>query len=54
MATIDLIMAGEIIPFNEYKLEEVFSEFFRYDIRGIASNKGLDCLKELIRNDENL
>ncbi len=54
MGTIDMILSGEIIPFSEFKLEEVFSEFFRYDVRGIASNKGLESLKELIRNDENL
>lgn len=54
MATMDLIMSGELVPLTDYKMEEVFSEFFRYDVRGIASEKGLELLKELIRKDENL
>ncbi|MFT5823868.1 MAG: AcrR family transcriptional regulator [Crocinitomix sp.] len=54
MGTIDMVMSGEVVPSTEFRVDEVYSEFFRYHIRGIASNKGLECLKELIRNDENL
>lgn len=54
MATMDMIMSGEIVPVSDYRVDEVYSEFFRYDIRGIASSKGLEVLKELIRKDENL
>lgn len=54
MGTIDMVMSGEVIPATEFRVDEVYSEFFRYHIRGIASKKGLECLKELIHNDENL
>jgi AcrR family transcriptional regulator len=54
MGTIDMIMSGEAVPASEFRVDEVYSEFFRYHIRGIASKKGLECLKELIHNDENL
>ena len=54
MGTIDMIMSSEAVPSNEFRVDEVYSEFFRYHIRGIASKKGLECLKELIHNDENL
>jgi len=54
LAIIDLVMSGEMIQSKDYRVDEVYSEFFRYHIRGIASKKGLECLKELIRKDENL
>ena len=47
-------MSGDIVPNSEHRMDEVYSEYFRYHIRGIASEKGLEYLKELIRNDENL
>jgi len=54
MAMMDVIMSGEAVPVDEFGVSEVYSEFFRYHIRGIASQKGLTYLKELIRKDENL
>ena len=54
MGIMDFIMSGEGISVSEYRVDEVYSEFFRYHIRGIASNKGLELLKELVRKDENL
>lgn len=54
MANIDSIISGEVIPVTEFPVSEVYSEFFRYHIRGIASEKGLEHLKELVRKDENL
>jgi hypothetical protein len=54
MGIMDMVMSGEVIPIDEYRVDEVYSEFFRYHIRGIASKKGLEYLKELVRKDENL
>lgn len=54
MAAMDSIMTGDVIVNLDFRIDEVYSEYFRYHIRGIASEKGLEFLKELIRNDENL
>ncbi len=54
LAAMDGIMSGDLVPNSGYRIDEVYSEHFRYHIRGIASEKGLEILKELIRNDENL
>lgn len=54
LATMETIMAGEVLPIEKFRIEEVYSEYFRYHIRGMASAKGLEYLKELIRKDENL
>lgn len=54
MAAMDNIMSGEVVESLDFRIDEVYSEYFRYHIRGIASEKGLEFLKELIRNDENL
>jgi len=54
IAMMDLIISTEVFPHDEVSVEQAYLEFFRYHIRGIASEKGLESLKELIRNDENL
>ncbi|MGB1102061.1 MAG: TetR/AcrR family transcriptional regulator [Crocinitomicaceae bacterium] len=54
MGIMDMVMSGDVIPIDQYRVDEVYSEFFRYHIRGIASKKGLEHLKELVRKDENL
>ena len=54
LAAMDGIMSGDVVPSADYRIDEVYSEYFRYHIRGIASEKGLEYLKELILNDENL
>jgi AcrR family transcriptional regulator len=54
MSLMDVIIRGEAVPVSEYRVDEVYSEFFRYHVRGIASKKGLTYLKELVRKDENL
>ncbi|MDA7803022.1 TetR/AcrR family transcriptional regulator [Crocinitomix sp.] len=54
LAAMDGIMSGDIVPIDQYRIDEVYSEYFRYHIRGIASEKGLEHLTELIQKDENL
>ncbi|MCG8575172.1 MAG: TetR/AcrR family transcriptional regulator [Flavobacteriales bacterium] len=54
LTSIDNMMVEDQVLSSKYRMDEVYSEFFRYHIRGIASKKGLKRLTELIENDENL
>jgi AcrR family transcriptional regulator len=54
MALMEHLIANDFGEENGSSPEEIYSEFFRYHIRGIASQKGLAYLKELIKNDEKL
>lgn len=50
---IDMLMQDKI---SNIKLrpDEIYSELFRYHIRGIASEKGLEFLSKLVKNDPSL
>ena len=48
LAFTDTLFAGEIFPPTDFPYNTIHSEFFRYHIRGIASQKGLAYLKEVI------
>lgn len=37
-----------------HRPEAIYSELFRYHIRGIATKKGIDYLKEIVKNDPEL
>jgi len=52
-ATIDHIMLGDLFPGSQIGHDLIYKEFFRYHIKGIASEGGLEYLQELIKNDEN-
>lgn len=43
---IDAMFNNEVFPHTEYRLVDVYQEMFRYHIRGIASDKGLEYLHE--------
>ena len=51
---IDIVMDGSISHQSKLKADEVYSEMFRYHIRGCASQKGLDHLVNLIKDDNSL
>lgn len=51
---IDIMMSGEISRSAEIRPDEVYSEMFRYHIRGCASEKGLKYLQELTKKDSSL
>ncbi|MEZ4923952.1 MAG: hypothetical protein R2780_12325 [Crocinitomicaceae bacterium] len=51
---IDTILSGEASIESNLKPHEIYSEIFRYHIRGIASEIGLEYLVELIKNDDTL
>lgn len=53
MSIIDRVIGGIGFEANKAPLDEVYREFFRYHIRGIASENGLEYLIELKKNDEN-
>lgn len=50
---IDLMMQDRINS-SSLRPDEIYSELFRYHIRGIASDQGLEYLVELIKNDDTL
>jgi AcrR family transcriptional regulator len=49
LAFIDVLFGGEVFPFNDYQYNDVYSEYFRYHIRGISSLKGRDYLLKIIK-----
>lgn len=51
---IDMVMDGDRLTDLNQRPDEIYSEMFRYHIRGIASEIGLEYLVELIKNDESL
>lgn len=48
---LDAIFDGELFPPEEVSFKEVYLEFFRYHIRGIASEKGRAYLVEKIKKE---
>lgn len=53
LALMDHIMLGDIFPDTEISLDAIYEEFFRYHLKGIASQKGLEYLNQLTHNNEN-
>lgn len=51
---IDVVLGGVDYGQVDLKPDEVYSEMFRYHIRGIASEQGLEYLVELIKNEDSL
>ena len=42
----EFLVDSEVFPFSKYKLLEVYVEYLKYHIRGIASDKGLKYLEK--------
>ncbi|GAA0876935.1 TetR/AcrR family transcriptional regulator [Wandonia haliotis] len=53
LAKSDLVFGGEFFPIDQSNIEEIFTELFRLQIRGMASEKGLEYLKQRLNNQEN-
>ena len=49
LSFIDVLFKGNIFPISEYTFSQVYSEYFRYHIRGIASDEGLKYLQEIMK-----
>lgn len=47
----DIILNGEIFPWPEFKFESVFREFIRFQIRGMANEKGVAYLQKQFKNE---
>ena len=52
MNIFDFILAKDVGIDNPFRIDDIYSEYLRYHLHGIASKKGLELLKELIDNDE--
>lgn len=52
IAKLDVVFDGELFPVDKYKFVSVYLEFFRYHIRGIASEKGLQYLIEKVKKEK--
>jgi AcrR family transcriptional regulator len=46
ISRMDAMFNSQLFPTSEYRLVDVYQEMFRYHIRGIASEKGLEYLQE--------
>jgi AcrR family transcriptional regulator len=51
IARFDLVFNGELFPPDQFNLEEVQREMFRYHIRGIASPKGVEYLVKKVKRE---
>lgn len=49
---IDIIFDQTLFPMEEHNLGELYKEIFKYHIRGIASEKGLNYLKEKLKSSK--
>jgi len=49
LSFIDVLFRREVFPSTQYSFIQVYSEYFRYHIRGIASDKGLKYLQKIMQ-----
>jgi TetR/AcrR family transcriptional regulator, cholesterol catabolism regulator len=53
VASTDIIMGGVVFPWPEFRFDKVFLETIRFHIRGMASEKGIEYLKERLKKESN-
>ncbi|TVR40607.1 MAG: TetR/AcrR family transcriptional regulator [Cryomorphaceae bacterium] len=53
IAKMDVLFDGEMFPATQFNFREVYLEFFRYHIRGIASHQGLQYLIAKVQQEKN-
>jgi AcrR family transcriptional regulator len=49
LSFISVLFNGDIFQTSEFTFSQVYSEYFRYHIRGLASDKGLKYLQEIMK-----
>lgn len=49
---IDVLFKGELVQDHKLSYHEIYSEYFRYHIRGLASDKGLKYLQEIKKSNK--
>jgi len=52
IARMDVMFDGVVFPSTQYNFSEVYLEIFRYHIRGIASEKGLEYLIQKVKKEK--
>lgn len=52
VSRIDDLWNGSIFPPDKYKLPEIYLEMFRYHIRGVASQEGINYLIEKVKHEK--
>ncbi|MFT5183489.1 MAG: AcrR family transcriptional regulator [Flavobacteriales bacterium] len=53
MAKMDIVFNAEIFPPNEVSFSDVYLEYLRYHVRGLASEKGIEYLVEKVKGKKN-
>lgn len=53
VASTHTIMGGEVFPWPEFRFDKVFLETIRFHLRGMASEKGIEYLKERLKKETN-
>jgi AcrR family transcriptional regulator len=53
-STADMVFDGSLFPADRYTFTDVYLEYVRYHIRGIASKKGNKYLTEMMQNGQTL
>lgn len=51
LTRMDVVFDGQLFPPKDYDFAEVYLETFRYHIRGIASQKGIEYLVEKVKKE---
>lgn len=52
VASSDIIISGQIFQWPEFKFDRLFTEFFRFQVRGLANDKGIEYLKKQLSNEK--
>lgn len=52
VASTDLILEGKTFPWPEYKFHELYDEIIRFQIRGLANEKGINYLKTKLNQEQ--
>ena len=53
VASIDIIMDGDVYPWPEFKPDNIVAQIHRFQIRGMVSEKGMTYIKETFNNEIN-
>ena len=51
LSFINVLFSGEAFPQKDFSFIQVYSEYFRYHVRGIASDKGLKYLEKIVKSN---
>lgn len=52
VASSDIIMSGLVFQWPEFKFDRLFTEFFRFQVRGLANDTGIEYLKKQMSNEK--